>query len=151
MEIESFEQTAAQPEEVDAELFPFFEEEARAEVQEIEKLLHAWDGDSNHDPLKDLRRHFHTLKGTSNSIGLVRIGALAGGMEDLFGKLNPAYAFVLRTQIIKASITVLQAIQALMQEARQPKFCPIKKEQIVSAAALIVELKQKGVELRGAA
>ncbi len=151
LEVESFEESAAQPDEVDKELLPFFEDEARAELLEIEKLLQSWNGESNHVPLKELRRHFHTLKGAANSIGHVRIGALASGMEDLFAQFNPAYAFVLRSQIIKASITVLQAIQSLMQEARQPQFSPIKKEQIVAAAALIVDLKQKGMELKGAA
>ncbi len=151
LEVEAIAQAAALPDEVDPELLPYFEEEARAELREIENLLRAWNGESKPDLLKEFRRHFHTLKGTANSIGHLRIGALASGMEDLFGQLDPAYAFVLRDQIIKVSITVVQAIQSLMQEARQPKFSPIKKEQIVAAAALIMEIKQKGLELKGAA
>lgn len=151
LELESIEEAAAKPDEVDQELLPFFEEEAQAELQEIEKLLHAWYEETNGDPLKQLRLHFHTLKGAANSIGHIRIGVLAGGMEDLFRQFNPAYAFVLRSQIIKASITVLQSIRSLIQEVRQPKFSPVKKEQIVAAAELIVNLKQRGMELRGAA
>lgn len=151
LELESIEKTAAQSDEVDAELLPFFEEEARAELQEIEKLLHAWNEEDAGNPVKKLRLHFHTLKGAANSIGHLRIGALAGGMEDLFKQFNPAYALVVRPQLIKASIAVLQAIRSLMQEVRQPQFSPVKKEQIVAAAALIVALRQKGMELKGAA
>jgi chemotaxis protein histidine kinase CheA len=151
LELESIEKSATILDEVDKEILPFFEEEACAELQKIEKLLHAWNGESNQNQLKDLRRHFHTIKGAANSIGHVRIGALAAGMEDLFKQFNAAYAFALRTQMIKTSITVLQVIQALMQEARQPKVSPVKKEQIMRAVDLIVKLKHQGIELKGAA
>jgi len=153
-ELERIEEAAAQPDEVDAELLPFFEEEASAELQAIETLLRVWDGEVSEkavEPLKQLRRHFHTLKGAANSIGHIRIGALASGMEDLCAQFNPAYAFVLRTRIIKTNIIVLVTIRSLLQEARQPQFCRVKKEQIIEAAQSIVRLRDRGIELKGAA
>jgi chemotaxis protein histidine kinase CheA len=148
LEVESLGQTADHLEEVDSELLPFFEEEASAELKEIEKLLQAWDGEVREVPLRELRRRFHTLKGTANSIGLVRIGALASGMEDLFARLNLAEG---RSLIIKTCVAVLQAIRSLMQEAHQPRFSPARKEQIIGAAALIIALKERGREWKGAA
>src|SRR5471032_2535114 len=94
--------------EVDGELFPFFEEEARAELKSIERLLLDWDAAAA--PLKDLRRQFHTLKGAANSIGHLRIGALAGGMKDLLEQIDPAHTLALRHQMIKTNIQVIETI-----------------------------------------
>ena len=151
LEVARVEEFATTPDEVDAELRPFFEEEAKAAMEAIETALQAWDAENSREPLKMLRHHFHTLKGAANSIGHVRIGALASGMEEICNQFNPAYAFVLRSQIIKTCITVLLTIQLLMEEARQPQFCAIKKEDLIKAAHCISDLQERGRELQGAA
>lgn len=135
--------------EVDGELFPFFEEEARAELKSIEKLLLDWD--SAAAPLKDLGRQFHTLKGAANSIGHIRIGALAGGMKDLLEQINPAHSTALRNQMIKTNIQVIETIRALLQEVRAPQFNPVKKEQIVLAVQAILNLHEMEGNLQKAA
>ncbi len=151
LELARLEESATSPDEVDLELLPFFEEEAKIELQAIETELRAWDSGNTPDPLKKVRRHFHTIKGAANSIGHLRIGALASGMEDLCGQFNPAYAFVLRGPIIKTCITVIQAIHSLIEEVHRPEICPVKKEQLIRAAQTIAELQVKGMELQGAA
>ncbi len=151
IELARLEECAAQPDEVDAELLPFFEEEAKAELQAIELLLQGWSSGDNNEPLHELRRHFHTLKGAANSIGLIRIGALAGAMEDVCRQFNPAYAFVLRNQVIKTCITVLHSIRLLIGEARQPQFSVVKKEQVIQAVEAIIRLQERSVELKGVA
>jgi chemotaxis protein histidine kinase CheA len=135
--------------EVDGELFPFFEEEARAELQLIERALLGWD--EAPAPLKDLVRQFHTLKGAANSIGHIRIGALAGGMKDLLEQIDPAHTAALRHQMIKTNIQVIQTIRALLQEVRSPKFNSVKKEQIVLTVQAIMCLWTMAGNLQKAA
>jgi len=132
--------------EVDQELFPFFEEEARAELKAIEQSLHGWD--KSETTLKDLGRQFHTLKGAANSIGHLRIGALAAGMKELLEHINPAHASVLGPQIIKTNILVIQTIRALLQEARAPQYNPVKKENITAAVRSILRLQEMEANLQ---
>src|ERR1700748_163752 len=86
LSLERLETDALTLDDVDKELFPFFEEEARAELKAIEETLHNWDKAPN--PIKDLSRQFHTLKGAANSIGHLRIGSLAAGVKDLLEQIN---------------------------------------------------------------
>jgi chemotaxis protein histidine kinase CheA len=135
--------------EVDTELFPFFEEEAKAEVKSIEQLLLEWDGAKT--PLKDLGRQYHTLKGAANSIGHVRIGALAGGMKELLEQMDPGHAAALRSDMIKANVLVIETVRALLQETRAPKFNPVKKDQIVTAVKAILRLYELEGQLQNKA
>jgi chemosensory pili system protein ChpA (sensor histidine kinase/response regulator) len=135
--------------EVDAELFPFFEEEAKAELKSIELLLLNWNTATA--PLKDLGRQYHTLKGAANSIGHVRIGALAGGMKDVIEQINPEHTVALKHDLIKTNIQVVETVRALLQEAKAPKFNPVKKEQIVLAVKAIARLWELELNLQKAA
>ncbi len=149
LSLERLKLNATVVDEIDGELFPFFEEEARAELKSIEKLLLDWD--SATAPLKDLGRQFHTLKGAANSIGHLRIGALAGGMKDLLEQIDPAHSIALRNQMIKTNIQVIETIRALLQEVRAPQFSPVKKEQIVLAVQAIFNLHEMEGNLQKAA
>ena len=135
--------------EVDGELFPFFEEEARAELKSIETLLLSWDAATA--PLKDLGRQYHTLKGAANSIGHIRIGALAGGMKDLLEQIDPGHTLELKQQMIKTNIQVVETIRALLKEVRAPEHNRVKKEQIVLAVQAIVRLWEMEGNLQKAA
>ncbi len=137
--------------EIDRELFPFFEEEARSELKAIEDVLHIWDVDPSRDSLKELGRQFHTLKGAANSIGYIRVGALAGGIKDLLEQITPAQVQALRPQIIKTNILVVETIRALLQEAKAPEYNQVKKEQIVMAVQSILRLQEMQTNLPKAA
>jgi chemotaxis protein histidine kinase CheA len=145
--LERLESGDATLDEVDRELFPFFDEEAQAELKAIEVSLHAWDHTPS--PLRELGRQFHTLKGAANSIGHLRIGSLAGAMKDLLEQINPAHSFVLRLQIIKTNIQVIGTIRALLQESRMPEHNQVKKEQIVAAVQSILNLQKIEMNLSG--
>lgn len=134
--------------EVDQELFPFFEEEARGELKAIEEVLHGWDTAAAVNPLKELGRQFHTLKGAANSIGHLRIGALAGGVKDLLEQIDPAHGGALRAQIIKTNILVIETIRALLLETKAPTHNQVKKEQIVVAVQSIQRLQEMETNLR---
>ncbi|MDX6767123.1 MAG: Hpt domain-containing protein [Candidatus Methylacidiphilales bacterium] len=61
---------------VDAELLEAFLEEARQLLEPIETSLLAWErGEEAAARQAELRRHFHTLKGAANSVGLRALGA----------------------------------------------------------------------------
>jgi chemotaxis protein histidine kinase CheA len=132
---------------VDRELFPFFEEEAREELKAIEEVLHAWDTVNAANPLKELGRQFHTLKGAANSIGHLRIGALAGGIKDLLEQIKPAHLAALRSQIIKTNIMVIETIRVLLQEVKSPKYNQVETEQIVIAVQSIQRLQEMEMNL----
>jgi chemotaxis protein histidine kinase CheA len=149
LSLEQAEEAAAVKDDVDMELFPFFEEEAKTELTAIESVLHGWDRDNAAASLKGLRRQFHTLKGAANSIGHVRIGALAGGMKDVLEELVAERAFASRFQIIKTCIFVIGTIRSLLQETRSPQFNPAKTGQIVAAIQSIWRLREMQEGLRG--
>lgn len=137
--------------EVDGELFPFFEEEAREELKAIEEVLRTWDAAKAVNPLKELGHQFHTLKGAANSIGHLRIGALAGGIKDLLEQIKPAHLVALRPQIIKTNIMVIETIRALLQEVKSPEYNQVKKERVVTAAQSIIQLQEMEANLQKAA
>jgi chemotaxis protein histidine kinase CheA len=151
LSLERLEAEATVVDDVDGELFPFFEEEARAELKAIEEVLHAWDTAMTSTPLKALGRQFHTLKGAANSIGHLRIGSLAAGMKDVVERIEPSDASALRPPIIKTSIQVTETIRALLQEARAPEHNRVKKEQIVMAVQAILRLQETVTNLKRAA
>ena len=151
LSLERAEEAAAVKDDVDMELFPFFEEEAEGELKAVESVLYAWEREPASAPLKGLGRTFHTLKGAANSIGHVRIGALAGGMKDLLDELAPAHAIVLRSQIIKTCIYFIGTVRSLLRETRSPQFNSVKKEQIIATIESIWRLREMEDGLRGAA
>lgn len=143
--LEGMEKAADQVDESDPELLPFFEEEAADALHKMESLLQSWHapGSGCPCPLSDLRICLHTLKGAANSIGQLRIGSLAGGMNDVLHILKPAQVVVMRTDLTKTSITVMEAIKVLLREAHAPQYNRARKELILSAVHSILDLKQK--------
>ncbi|HUB68156.1 MAG TPA: Hpt domain-containing protein [Candidatus Methylacidiphilales bacterium] len=147
LSLERAEEAAAVRDEVDMELFPFFEQEAETGLKTVESILRDWDSGSATSPLKDLCREFHTLKGAANSIGHVRIGALAGGMKDLLDNMNMKNAVPLRLPIIKTCIFVSSTIHSLLRETHSPRFNQVKTEQIVATIQSIWRLREMAERL----
>ena len=145
--LEDMEKVADQVDESDPELLPFFEVEAAEVLSKMESLLQAWHvpGSGCPCPLDNLRICLHTLKGAANSIGQLRIGSLAGGMKDVLHILKPAQVVVMRTDLTKTTIIVMEAIKVLLREAHAPQYNRARKELILSAIHSILDLKQKVV------
>ncbi len=73
---------------VDPELLELFIEEAREEIDSINKHFPAWAQDeANHEALITVRRSFHTLKGSGRMVGAERIGEYGWCIEDLLNRL----------------------------------------------------------------
>lgn len=72
----------------DPEFLEMFIEEAREEVARLQSLLPRWDADPNdQDALVNLRRSFHTLKGSGRLVGAQRIGEFAWSMESMLNRV----------------------------------------------------------------
>ena len=87
----------AQPEQ-DPEMLEIFYEELAGELDNIDRLLPLWQSNPMHETaIKDLRRSFHTIKGSGRMVGEVVLGELAWGIEQILnqtigGQLKPSAA-----------------------------------------------------------
>jgi chemosensory pili system protein ChpA (sensor histidine kinase/response regulator) len=82
---------------IDADLLPIFLEEARELIPQVGDALRRWRGaPTNHEPVTELARHLHTLKGSARMAGLMRLGELAHVLEarviTMDGQATPATA-----------------------------------------------------------
>jgi chemotaxis protein histidine kinase CheA len=141
-------QIADQVDESDPELLPFFEEEATAEINRIETILHHWHLKEGACQGEEFRRTLHTLKGAANSIGQMRIGSLAGGMKDVLEVMNEQQMTTLRAEVTKTTVTLVEAIKMLLREAHAPQYNRAQKQLILKSAQLITDLRAKAAALK---
>ena len=69
----------------DTEILEIFVEEIEEIFQELERLLQNWQDQP--EVLKEIRRHFHTLKGSGRMVGALQAGELAWTVEDLLNRV----------------------------------------------------------------
>jgi len=73
------------PDEMDQELVELFVEEADELIESANSLLARWvDNLHSEDIVKELRRIYHTFKGSSRMAGAMHIGDLAFAIEEIF-------------------------------------------------------------------
>ncbi len=100
-------QKTAIADELDEEIVEIFMEEADEEHANISRLLPAWfNNPENHTALKDLRRSFHTLKGSGRLVGALDVGEFAWAFENMLNR------------VIDHTIEHSPEMFALMDEAR---------------------------------
>ena len=76
------------PEEIDDEITEIFIEEAREEHANITRLLPIWSADtSDEESLQELRRSFHTLKGSGRLVGASDVGEFAWAFENMLNRV----------------------------------------------------------------
>ncbi len=74
--------------ELDDEIVEIFLEEAEEEYANISRLLPRWQNNpADEEALKDLRRSFHTLKGSGRLVGAVDVGEFAWSFENMLNRL----------------------------------------------------------------
>lgn len=109
---------------IDAELLPFFKEEAAEIFGSIEQSLAAWEANpADLAPAKALYRNFHTLKGSANSIGLGPIGKLSNAMEQIMKSISEGGAPADLTVLAPAIRSVASGLQILLQELTPDSCC----------------------------
>jgi len=76
------------PEDIDDEILEIFIEEAEGEYQNIGNLLQRWQNNRNdEEALKDMRRSFHTLKGSGRLVGANDVGEFAWAFENMLNRV----------------------------------------------------------------
>jgi chemosensory pili system protein ChpA (sensor histidine kinase/response regulator) len=79
---------AAAPTTVDAEFLQLFVEEARENVERLRALFPQWEQNPlDAEALRDLRRAFHTLKGSGRMVGARRVGEFSWSIESLLNRV----------------------------------------------------------------
>src|SRR5690606_33082572 len=74
--------------ELDPELLELFIEEAKEEIANLNRLFPLWDENpQDHDALVNVRRSFHTLKGSGRMVGAQLIGEFAWSIENLLNRV----------------------------------------------------------------
>ena len=68
---------------IDAEIADVFIEEAQEVLGELDSLMPQWLNQDNEAALTDIRRHFHTLKGSGRMAGATVLAELAWGVEQV--------------------------------------------------------------------
>ncbi|WP_407411749.1 Hpt domain-containing protein [Acinetobacter sp.] len=69
----------------DAEILEIFVEEIEEIFEELSQLFQQWQDQP--ELLKDIRRHFHTLKGSGRMVGALQAGELAWTVEDTLNRV----------------------------------------------------------------
>lgn len=76
------------PEEIDEEIIEIFLEEAEEEFENISQFLPQWENNmSDEESLKDMRRSFHTLKGSGRLVGAKDLGEFAWAYENMLNRV----------------------------------------------------------------
>ena len=79
---------AAKITEVDDDIKEIFIEEAAEVLESIIPLFHKWkETPSDHKTLTDIRRGFHTLKGSGRMVGATVLGELAWAIENMLNRV----------------------------------------------------------------
>jgi chemosensory pili system protein ChpA (sensor histidine kinase/response regulator) len=79
---------AALPEDIDSEILEIFIEESQEELANINDYLPRWlANEEDRDALVDMRRSFHTLKGSGRLVGALRIGEFAWAYESMLNRV----------------------------------------------------------------
>ncbi|HEB58201.1 MAG TPA: response regulator [Gammaproteobacteria bacterium] len=100
-------QPASVIEEIDDEIIEIFLEEAEEEYGNISRLLPRWVADQNDmESLKELRRSFHTLKGSGRLVGALDLGEFAWACENMLNR------------VIDKTIEPTPVISSLLEKAR---------------------------------
>jgi chemosensory pili system protein ChpA (sensor histidine kinase/response regulator) len=74
--------------EIDPEFLELFIEEAKDEIAKLKEMFPRWDENpQDQDALVNVRRSFHTLKGSGRMVGAVLIGDFAWAVENLLNRV----------------------------------------------------------------
>jgi chemosensory pili system protein ChpA (sensor histidine kinase/response regulator) len=150
------------PDEIDDEIIEIFLEEADEEHQNISRLLSQWQADqSDKNALKDMRRSFHTLKGSGRLVGARDLGEFAWAFENMLNRVidksvevSPVMFEVLHHgrdtlphmfELFKTGGQVDQSVLALMSAAAD--LSQGKEVKWVTAEPVVAPAAEKEIEL----
>jgi chemosensory pili system protein ChpA (sensor histidine kinase/response regulator) len=117
---EAAQTAAAGSDEVDAEILEVFGEEAQEVLAVIEDCFPRWRAASaDREALTNLRRSFHTLKGSGRIVGAHNIGEFAWAVENLLNRVIDGTVGT-SPELLALMDEVVAALPALVAESRNP-------------------------------
>lgn len=109
--------------EIDEEIFEIFLEEAEEEYENISKNLPLWKSNlENPEPLKEMRRSFHTLKGSGRLVGANDLGEFAWAFESLLNRVidNTLTATSELLELVDRGREALPLLYELLKSQQRP-------------------------------
>lgn len=137
--------SAAQPEQeddmIDDEIIEIFVEESGEVLEAINTYLPVWKANTeDQEALTEIRRAFHTLKGSGRLVGAIEAGELAWGVENMLNRLLEKTISV-SDDMINIMEQVTSMIPAYVTAFEQRTTAPTGGEGIIEQASLIAEGK----------
>ena len=101
------------PDDIDEDIIEIFIEEAEEVLEEIQDNLPRWkENYEDHDSLSNIRRSFHTLKGSGRLVGALTIGEFSWSLESMLNRIidNTIPASLSVVSILEDAVAVLPAL-----------------------------------------
>jgi chemosensory pili system protein ChpA (sensor histidine kinase/response regulator) len=106
-------------EQIDPEMLSYFILETNESLAQIEGLILAWEKNpADAKTANSVFRLVHTIKGAANSLGMVRIGRLLHGLEDLLESHVVDRVFPRLSELVETIFGVTDIVKALVREAQ---------------------------------
>lgn len=124
---------------IDDEILEIFIEEASEVLEAIEEHLPVYlDGYTDHDALKELRRAFHTLKGSGRMVNASIIGEAAWAIENLFNRIIDG-SIIMNDGIANLVSYVANKIPSLIEAFEKKEAPTFDLARVEKQAAALVE------------
>ena len=129
-------------EQFDPEMLSYFVLETNESLAMIEGLLLNWEKTADYSKTaQSIFRLVHTIKGAANSLGLVRIGRLLHGLEDLLETHVVDRVFPNLTELVEVILGVSDTVKAFVREAQSGVVEPAS---VAHAARLAERIQRMG-------
>ena len=139
------EQVLAYSQDIDSDLLGIFLEEADELLEELERLIAAWQASPTDSHFADaLRRNLHTLKGGARMAGLSGLGSLAHDLETQLEQFSGSADEALFTQLLDYQDRILAGIvQGHALASGQLVQAPVQTEQAPPQATIAHEAAEE--------
>jgi len=114
--------------EYDAEIAAIFTEESAELLEEADQALISWSKDRSQQPMEELKRHLHTLKGGARMAGITAMGNLSHELETLLISVDEGR--------VKATPAVEDLLQRSIDELHRMRDTVIAGKPVKSSRAL---------------
>ena len=119
--------------EYDAEIAAIFTEESAELLEEADQALIAWGKDRSQQPMDELKRHLHTLKGGARMAGITAMGNLSHELETLLISVDAGR--------IKATPAVEDLLQRSIDELHRMRDTVIAGKPVKSSTELVQRIQ----------
>jgi chemosensory pili system protein ChpA (sensor histidine kinase/response regulator) len=126
---------AAEEVEYDAEIAAIFTEESAELLEAADKALHAWTDDKDsRQPMEELKRHLHTLKGGARMAGISAMGNLSHELETLLLGVDEGR--------VKTTSGIDELLQLSLDELHRMRDSVMANKPVAAAAELEKRIQQ---------